>query len=189
VEEELKEILGIDDLDPSAQEYFEKRTAAAKRVYERMDELGKKEINDLVKKRKGEANEPDVQQRWVVRIDVVPAQIVPIDFDAECTYAEMLHMPRCCICRLGLLMNAVPAHKVPVDWMPVNLVPVHYEADILETGSLQRRHTIKSKNGPRNAGWIWGCLLAHSLVTSGQTESLWLRCKLPDNLIKCMLMI
>jgi hypothetical protein len=89
VEEELKEILGVAELDPLAQEYFEKRTAAAKHVYDQMDELRKKEIDDVVKKRKGEANELDIQQRWVVQINVVTAHVMLIDVDAdECAYAD-----------------------------------------------------------------------------------------------------
>ena len=59
------EILGVDQVDTSTQEYFEQRTAAARRVYDQMDESQKKNIDDEVKKRKAEANEPEIQQKWV----------------------------------------------------------------------------------------------------------------------------
>lgn len=65
VEVELKDILGA---DASAQGHFEQRNAAAKRVYENMDESGKKRINDEVKKRKEEGNEPEIREKWVKSI-------------------------------------------------------------------------------------------------------------------------
>ena len=46
VEEEVKNILGIEDPEISAQAYFEQRTAAAKNVYETMNEVEKKKVND-----------------------------------------------------------------------------------------------------------------------------------------------
>ena len=61
----MKEILGVDQLDTSAQGYFEQHTAAAKWIYEQMDKSEKKKIDDEVKKRKGEANELEIQQKWV----------------------------------------------------------------------------------------------------------------------------
>jgi hypothetical protein len=47
------------------------------------------------KKRKGEANELDIQQRWVVQINVVTAHVMPIDVDAnECAYADVAYADR-----------------------------------------------------------------------------------------------
>jgi hypothetical protein len=43
VREEVKKILGV-EVEPSAQEYFEQCTAAAKRVYENMNEIEKKRL-------------------------------------------------------------------------------------------------------------------------------------------------
>jgi hypothetical protein len=63
VEMELKTILGVDQLDPSSQEYFQQRTAAAKNVYDRMDEHGKQKIDNEVERGKTEANKPEVQQK------------------------------------------------------------------------------------------------------------------------------
>jgi hypothetical protein len=63
VEEELKKILGVDQLDPSSQGYFEQRTAAAKNVYDQMDESEKKNIDDEVKKQKTQANDLEIQQK------------------------------------------------------------------------------------------------------------------------------
>jgi hypothetical protein len=65
VEEEVKKILGIQDPEMSAQAYFEKRTAAAKNVYENMNEVEKKKVDDEVARGKRAPNEPAVQQRWV----------------------------------------------------------------------------------------------------------------------------
>jgi hypothetical protein len=63
VEIELKAMLGVDQLDPSSQDYFQQRTAAIKHVYDRMDECGKKKIDDEVKRGRTEANKPEVQQK------------------------------------------------------------------------------------------------------------------------------
>jgi vacuolar-type H+-ATPase subunit D/Vma8 len=65
VEEEVKNILGIEDPEISAQAYFEQRTAAAKNVYETMNEVEKKKVNDDVERGKMAPNEPAIQQRWV----------------------------------------------------------------------------------------------------------------------------
>jgi hypothetical protein len=61
--EELCEIIGVEQGDVSAQDYFEQRTAAAKRIYDRMNEAEKKEIDDGVIKQKEAPNEPEIQRK------------------------------------------------------------------------------------------------------------------------------
>jgi hypothetical protein len=63
VRQEVHKILAIKEGDVSAQDYFEQRTAAAKRVYEEMNEAGKKEIDDGVKRQKGAPYEPEIQRK------------------------------------------------------------------------------------------------------------------------------
>ena len=63
VVEEVKKILGVEQMDASAQEYFEQRTAAAKRVYDNMNESERRTIDDEVKKRKEAPNEVEIQQK------------------------------------------------------------------------------------------------------------------------------
>jgi hypothetical protein len=65
VDAELKIMLGVDELDSSTQAYFQQRTAAAKRVYDRMDEAEKAKIEEAVEKLKTEGNKPEVQRRCV----------------------------------------------------------------------------------------------------------------------------
>jgi hypothetical protein len=63
VMEEAKKILGVEELEKSAQAYFEKCTAAAKIVYDNMGESAKKKIDDEVERWKVTPNEPQVQQK------------------------------------------------------------------------------------------------------------------------------
>lgn len=58
---ELKRMLGVTDFDKGDQRVFMQRTAAAKRVYEQMNEQEKQEINKLVELYKEEGN--DAQTR------------------------------------------------------------------------------------------------------------------------------
>ena len=59
----MKKILGVEQVDASAQEYFEQRTAAARRVYDNMSESERRTIDDEVKKRKEAPNEVEIQQK------------------------------------------------------------------------------------------------------------------------------
>jgi hypothetical protein len=65
VDLEMKEILGVDILDPSAPEYFQQRNAAARQAYDRLSEQEKLEISKLKEKYKLEANVPEIQQKCV----------------------------------------------------------------------------------------------------------------------------
>ena len=51
VDEQLKLILGVEELDPKDERCFQQRTAAAKRVLERMTELQRAEIEAVVEHR------------------------------------------------------------------------------------------------------------------------------------------
>lgn len=62
VQDEVKKILGA-ERGTSAQGYFEQRTAGAKLVYENMDEVEKKKIDDEVERRRKAPNEPEIQQK------------------------------------------------------------------------------------------------------------------------------
>jgi hypothetical protein len=64
MEEEVKKILGVEN-ETSAQDYFEKCTAAAKQVYENMDAVEKHQVDNDVKNSKEAPNKLDIQQRWV----------------------------------------------------------------------------------------------------------------------------
>ena len=61
--EEVKKILGVEQVDASAQEYFEQRTAVARCVYDNMSESERRTIDDEVKKRKEAPNEVEIQQK------------------------------------------------------------------------------------------------------------------------------
>ena len=63
VEMEMKQILGVDELDPLAREYFEQRSAAATRAYRQLSEAKKQQVDNLKEKYKLEANPPEVQQK------------------------------------------------------------------------------------------------------------------------------
>jgi hypothetical protein len=62
VEEELKAILGVESLDTNTPGYFEQRTAAAKRVLDRMSEQERTGILALVEERREQGNPPEVQR-------------------------------------------------------------------------------------------------------------------------------
>jgi hypothetical protein len=62
VEEELKAILGVDSLETNTPGYFEQRTAAAKRVMDKMSEQERTGILALVDERREQGNPPEVQR-------------------------------------------------------------------------------------------------------------------------------
>ena len=63
VEMEMKQILGVNELDPSAREYFEQHSAAAAGAYRQLSEAEKQQVDNLKEKYKLEANLPEVQQK------------------------------------------------------------------------------------------------------------------------------
>jgi hypothetical protein len=65
VEDELKEILGVDELRPGDPEYFQKRTTAVKRVYDKMTEQERMVIQNIVEERKAQGNPPNIQREYV----------------------------------------------------------------------------------------------------------------------------
>jgi hypothetical protein len=65
VNEAMKEILDVTDLDTASPEYFQQRTAAAKLALERMTERDRAQMYALVEKRKNEGNTPAVQRQYV----------------------------------------------------------------------------------------------------------------------------
>ena len=58
-------MLNVQDLDILRCECFEKRTAATKQVYDKMNDDEKHEIDKLVKEYKTRGNEPEVNQ-WCI---------------------------------------------------------------------------------------------------------------------------
>ncbi len=58
VEDELREILGVDELDPKHPGYFQQRNAAAKRVLQKMNEQELAELSAIVDERRTQGN-PD----------------------------------------------------------------------------------------------------------------------------------
>ena len=62
VEEELKDILGVDELVNTGLGYFQKRNTAAKRVLDNMAEQDRTELNMLIKERKAEGNPEPVRR-------------------------------------------------------------------------------------------------------------------------------
>lgn len=62
VEQELREILGVEELDPKDPACFQQRNAAAKRVLDRMDEREKAELKALTEEIKTRGN-PELVKR------------------------------------------------------------------------------------------------------------------------------
>jgi hypothetical protein len=56
VEEELRDILGVEELDPKDPAYFQQRNAAAKRVLNNMNEQEKEEIRVVLENIKVQGN-------------------------------------------------------------------------------------------------------------------------------------
>lgn len=65
VEEKIKEILGVTDLDTNDPRYFQQRTAAAKRVLDDMTEQERTAIHLIVEDRKAQGNPDNVKREWV----------------------------------------------------------------------------------------------------------------------------
>jgi hypothetical protein len=65
VDEQLKEILGVEELDPKDERCFQQRTTAAKRVLDNMTELQRSEINGIVEQRRTQGNPANVQREYV----------------------------------------------------------------------------------------------------------------------------
>jgi hypothetical protein len=63
VKMEMKQILGVDELDPLAREYFEQHSAAAVGAYRQLREAEKQEVDNLKEKYKLEPNPLEVQQK------------------------------------------------------------------------------------------------------------------------------
>ena len=59
----LREMFGIEDLDPRMPEYFQQRNAAAKRLYNGMDANEKYEVDKLVDEWRLKPNEPEKQRK------------------------------------------------------------------------------------------------------------------------------
>jgi hypothetical protein len=65
VEDMIKEILGVDELDRKDPRYFQQRTAAAKRVLEEMTEQERTAINQIVEERRAEGNPENIRREYV----------------------------------------------------------------------------------------------------------------------------
>ena len=66
VDEELKTILGVEELDPSDQRCFQQRTTAIKRVLDRMTALQQAEIDAIVELRRTQGHPIEVQREYVL---------------------------------------------------------------------------------------------------------------------------
>ena len=64
-EEELKEILGTEELDPTSPEYFQQRLAAAKVVLDRLSVSEREELNAEMARIKEQGHDKEVQQQYV----------------------------------------------------------------------------------------------------------------------------
>lgn len=66
VEDELREILGVAELDPKHPGYFQQRNAAAKRALQKMNEQELVEINAIVDERRTHGNPDHIKREYVV---------------------------------------------------------------------------------------------------------------------------
>ena len=64
-EEELREILGVEELDNKDLGYFQQRNAAAKRVLRKMSEQDRAQFKFTVEKRKSKGQPEAVKREWV----------------------------------------------------------------------------------------------------------------------------
>lgn len=64
-EAELKEMLGVDELDPSSAAYFRQRLAAAKRVTDSLGTQEREELEAELKQIKQQGYEKEIQQESV----------------------------------------------------------------------------------------------------------------------------
>ena len=62
VEEKIKEILGVEELDTRNPGYFQQRMAAAKRVLDEMTEQERTAINQIVEERKAQGNPEHIRR-------------------------------------------------------------------------------------------------------------------------------
>jgi len=62
VEDELRDILGVDELDSKDPGYFQQRNAAAKRVLDKMNEQEKDDIRAMVEDRKARGNPTPIKR-------------------------------------------------------------------------------------------------------------------------------
>lgn len=62
MEEKLKEILGVQELDRNDPRYFQQRTAAAKRVLDEMTEQERTAIYQIVDDRKAHGNPENIRR-------------------------------------------------------------------------------------------------------------------------------
>jgi hypothetical protein len=62
VEEKIKEILGVEELDTKDPRYFQQRTAAAKRVLDEMTEQERTAITQIVEERKAQGNPEHIRR-------------------------------------------------------------------------------------------------------------------------------
>jgi hypothetical protein len=69
VEDKLKEILGVEDLDARHPGYFQQRTAAAKQVLEEMTEQERTAITQIVEDRRAKGNPEAVRRKCVILPD------------------------------------------------------------------------------------------------------------------------
>lgn len=65
VEEQIRQILGVEELDPKDGRYFQQCTTAAKKVLDEMTEPQRSEINAIVEQRRAEGNPAEVQRVYV----------------------------------------------------------------------------------------------------------------------------
>lgn len=61
--EELKDLLNVEEIDPSSPGVFQQRTVASKRVFDKMSEAEKEEIYQKVETYRKEGLPPDVQKQ------------------------------------------------------------------------------------------------------------------------------
>ena len=65
VEHELREILGVEELDPSDPGYFQQRNAAAKCVIDKMNEQEKAALSTKIEEMRAEGNPEPIQREYV----------------------------------------------------------------------------------------------------------------------------
>jgi hypothetical protein len=63
VDEELKVILNVEEIDPSMPGVFQQRTAASKRVLNKMSAAEKEELHQKVEKYRKEGLPPEIQKQ------------------------------------------------------------------------------------------------------------------------------
>jgi hypothetical protein len=87
VEEELKNILGVQELDPRRPEYFHQRNAAAKRAISNLNEKERAELQQDVDNRRSQGN-PDHIKRAYVSFTFNPELFCSLRFSRAEKYRE-----------------------------------------------------------------------------------------------------